>query len=342
MEACLYTSLKDLKVQCRLCSHHCVISEGRRGKCGVRENRAGILETLVYGKLIAAHVDPIEKKPFYHFMPASLSYSIATVGCNFSCRFCQNSDISRMPVDQNGRIAGTDCTAISVVDEAIGTGCRSIAYTYTEPTVFFEFARDTAMLAREKGLRNVFVSNGYMTREAIETIHPFLDAANVDLKAFRETFYREICGASLKPVLQTLRVMKSLGIHLEITTLLIPGLNDDPVELAEMAAFIASEIGAGTPWHISRFHPTYRLTDYPVTPVAALVNAREIGIRAGLQYVYTGNVPGDNGENTYCHHCGKLLIERWGFTVQKNRIQNGSCPFCKEVIPGIEMSGKSI
>ena len=338
MNACLYESLKGLKIQCHLCSHRCVVSEGRRGLCGVRENQGGILKTLVYGKLIAANVDPIEKKPFFHFLPGSLSYSIATVGCNFSCTFCQNAEISRMPADQNGKIVGTICASSSVLDEAQKTGCRSIAYTYTEPTVFFEFALDTAKLAHEKGLRNVFVTNGYMTQEALEEIHPYLDAANVDLKAFREKFYKELCGASLKPVLKTLVRMKSMGIHLEITTLLIPGRNDDPVQLSEMAAFIVSDLGSDTPWHISRFHPTYRLTDCPPTSVNALINAREIGLQSGLQYVYTGNIPGDNGENTYCHHCGKLLIERWGFTIRKNRILDSRCVFCSAKVPGIEMS----
>lgn len=271
-------------------------------------------------------------------MPGSLSYSIATVGCNFSCRFCQNAEISRMPADQNGKITGAISTSSSVLDEAQKSGCRSIAYTYTEPTVFFEFALDTAKLAHERGLRNVFVTNGYMTPEALEKIRPHLDAANVDLKAFQEKFYREVCGASLKPVLKTLRLMKSMGIHLEITTLLIPGMNDDPVQLSEMAAFIATELESDTPWHISRFHPTYKLTDCPPTSVNALINAREIGIKAGLQYVYIGNVPGDNGENTYCHHCGNLIIERWGFAIRKNRIMDNCCEFCKTVVPGIEMS----
>ncbi len=340
MEACLYEPLKNLKVQCHLCHHRCVISEGRRGKCCVRENQGGVLKTLVYGRLIAGRDDPIEKKPFFHFMPGSLSYSIATVGCNFSCRFCQNAEISRMPADRNGKIAGAECTPASVLDEAQKTGCRSMAYTYTEPTVFFEFALDTAKLAHERGLQNVFVTNGYMTPEALEKIHPYLNAANVDLKAFQDKFYREICGATLKPVLKTLCLIKSMGIHLEITTLLIPNLNDDPVQLAEMAAFIASDLGPDTPWHISRFHPTYQLTDCPPTSVSALANAREIGMQAGLQYVYTGNIPGDNGENTYCHHCGKLLIERWGFTVRKNRILDDHCVFCKGRVPGIAMSGQ--
>jgi pyruvate formate lyase activating enzyme len=312
-----------------------VIPEGSRGKCCVRENQGGVLKTLVYGRLIAAHVDPIEKKPFFHFMPGSLSYSIATVGCNFSCQFCQNAEISRMPADQNGKIIGTSCTPSSVLEAAHETGCRSIAYTYTEPTVFLEFAWDTAKLAHESGLKNVFVTNGYMTPEALEKIHPYLDAANVDLKAFQETFYRQICGASLKPVKKTLGLMKSRGIHLEITTLLIPGMNDDPVQLSEMAAYIATDLGKDVPWHISRFHPTYRLTDCPSTPVNTLLIAREIGIQAGLQYVYIGNVPGDNGENTYCHSCGKLLIERWGFSIRKNRILDGCCPFCKAVVPGV-------
>ncbi|MDX1709341.1 MAG: AmmeMemoRadiSam system radical SAM enzyme, partial [Desulfobacterales bacterium] len=235
MEACLYEPLDDSRVKCNLCNHRCVIKEGRRGLCSVRENRGGKLLTLVYGKLIARHVDPIEKKPLFHFLPGTLSYSIATVGCNLRCRFCQNADIAQMPADHHGRIMGESVSAQQVVDAAAKSGCRSIAYTYTEPTVFFEFACDTAKIAHEREIRNVFVTNGYMTSEAIDLINPYLDAANVDLKAFSDTYYKDLCGARLTHVQKTLRRLKAAGIFIEVTTLIVTGLNDDPVELKLLA-----------------------------------------------------------------------------------------------------------
>ena len=335
MEAYLYEHLKEKKVKCNLCSHRCIIKDGKRGICGVRENQGGILKTLVYGKLIASHIDPIEKKPLFHFMPGSLSYSIATVGCNFKCLFCQNADISQMPSDHNGMITGDLYSPEDVVDAAIKGNCKSIAYTYTEPTIFFEFAFDTAKLAHAKGIKNVFVTNGYMTSEAVHMISPYLDAANVDLKAFNESFYKEVVKARLEPVKKTLKVMKSLGIFVEVTTLLIPGLNDDKKELEKLALFLVKSLGPETPWHISAFYPTYRLTDRPPTPVETLVMAREIGIKAGLKYVYIGNVPSENGENTFCSNCGKLLINRLGFSIIKNVLENGRCPYCGAQIHGI-------
>ena len=335
MEAYLYERLEENKVRCSLCIHRCVIKDGRRGICNVRENEAGILKTLVYGKLIARHIDPIEKKPLFHFLPGTLSYSIATVGCNFKCRFCQNADIAQMPSDGKGTILGTGCTPGEVVDAAQRGGCRSIAYTYTEPTVFFEFAYETAKLAHDKGIRNVFVTNGYMTAAALEMIAPYLDAANVDLKAFTDTYYKELCGAGLKHVQATLKLMKSLGIFVEVTTLIVPGLNDDPSELKDLAAFIVQDLGPETPWHISRFHPTYKLTDRPSTPVQTLTMAREIGLKAGLKYVYTGNVPGNAAENTFCYSCGETVIERWGFQVGNLQLKNGRCTKCGAEIDGV-------
>jgi pyruvate formate lyase activating enzyme len=335
MEAYLYESLENNKVKCNLCSHRCVIQDGRRGICGVRENQQGALKTLSYGNLIARHIDPIEKKPLFHFLPGTLSYSIATVGCNFRCRFCQNADIAQMPADHEGMIMGDPCAASAVVAAAERSGCRSISYTYTEPTIFFEFAYETAKLASERGIRNVFVTNGYMTAEALEMIQPYLDAANVDLKAFSEKYYKELCGARLKPVQDTLKLMKSLGIFVEVTTLIVPGLNDDPNELTELAMFIAQELGVETPWHISRFHPTYKLTDRPSTPVETLTKAREIGLKAGLKYVYTGNVPGHAAENTFCHGCGEMVIERRGFQVGRLRMKDGRCAKCGVRIEGV-------
>jgi pyruvate formate lyase activating enzyme len=335
MEAYLYAPLEDHKVICNLCSHRCVIKAGRRGLCGVRENQTGKLHTLVYGKLIARHVDPIEKKPLFHFLPGSLSYSIATVGCNFRCKFCQNADIAQMPADQKGLIMGDAASPEEIVAAAAKAGCRSIAYTYTEPTVFFELAYDTAKIAHERGIRNVFVTNGYMTPEALEMINPHLNAANVDLKAFTEKYYRDLCGARLKHVQETLKRMKNHGILVEITTLIVPGLNDDRGELQLLAGFIADDLGADTPWHISRFHPTYKLTDRPPTPVKTLDAAREIGLQAGLKYVYTGNVPGNAGENTFCPGCGEVVIERWGFQVGSVRIKDGRCTRCGAGIEGV-------
>jgi len=335
MEAYLYKPLNEKKVKCNLCNHRCVIKNGRRGICGVRENQEGTLKTLVYGKLIASNIDPIEKKPLFHFFPGSLSYSIATVGCNFKCLFCQNADIAQMPSDHDGMIMGDFVTPEDIVDAAEKGNCKSIAYTYTEPTVYFEFAYDTAKIAHEKGIQNVFVTNGYMTSEALEMISPYLDAANVDLKAFNEKFYKEICKAKLEHVKETLKLMKSLGIFVEVTTLLIPGLNDDKHELEMLAEFIVNSLGSETPWHISRFHPTYKLLDRPSTPLETLIMAREIGIKSGLKYVYTGNVPGDDGENTFCYKCKNILIDRWGFYVRKNLIENGKCAHCGAHIDGV-------
>jgi pyruvate formate lyase activating enzyme len=338
MEARLYEKMEDKKVRCILCAHTCVIKPGRRGICGVRQNQDGILETLVFGRLIAQHVDPIEKKPLFHLLPGSRSYSIATVGCNFKCRFCQNADIAQMPNDRSGAIMGSPCSPAGVVESALKQDCQSIAYTYTEPTVYFEFALETAKLATAKGLKNVFVTNGYMSGEALEMAAPYLDAANVDLKAFNEDFYKTRCSAKLEPVKETLRRMKTLDILVEVTTLIIPGLNDDPGELRRLVHFIVEDLGPETPWHISRFHPTYKLTDRPPTPVETLIAAAEIGKNAGLHYIYMGNVPGRGGESTFCHQCGALLIERLGFTVYRNMVQDGQCPECRTPVHGIGLS----
>jgi len=332
-EAILYEKRGEGVVRCALCNHRCLISDGKTGICGVRENRDGTLYTLVYGKVIARHVDPIEKKPLFHFLPGSRSYSVATVGCNFRCTFCQNADISQMPAD-HGRILGEDMSPEALVDEAEASGSASIAYTYTEPTIFFELALDMARLAAKRGIRNVFVSNGYMTRECLEEIRPDLHAANVDLKAFSDRFYKEQCGARLEPVLRTIETMKSHGVWVEVTTLLIPGLNDDSSELKDLAGFI-SGVDPGIPWHISRFHPTYRLMDIGPTPSDAIHRARDIGLNAGLRYVYTGNLPGDDGEKTRCHECGEPLIDRFGFSIRKNGLSQGACPHCGTAIPGV-------
>jgi pyruvate formate lyase activating enzyme len=336
-EAILYKKLDNSKVACFLCAQSCIIEPGKRGLCGVRENRDGTLLTLVYGRLIAQNLDPIEKKPLFHFYPATRSYSIATVGCNFRCLFCQNSDISQAPREYK-TILGQKTSPEGVVAQAKKTRCATISYTYTEPTIFMEFALDVARKAHGEGIRNVFVSNGYMTKEALKAITPYLDAANIDLKAYTDRFYAEQCGAHLKPVLKTLQKMQKKGIWLEVTTLLIPGLNDSPEELRQLARFLA-ELDPEIPWHISRFHPTYRLTDRPSTPVETLHMAREIGQEAGLHYVYTGNVPGDDGENTYCHRCKGLLIQRFAFTIQVRALEGGKCAHCGTRLSGVGIAG---
>ncbi|MBU4425794.1 MAG: AmmeMemoRadiSam system radical SAM enzyme [Proteobacteria bacterium] len=332
-EAYLYERLENDKVRCVLCSHNCLIKNGKKGLCGVRENRSGTLFSLVYGKVIANHCDPIEKKPLFHFLPGTHSYSIATVGCNFKCLFCQNADISQMPTDHD-RIMGQDMSPDRIVDEALSTRSATISYTYTEPTIFYELAVDTARLAVSKGIKNVFVSNGYMTAQCLQDIFPDLHAANVDLKAFSGKFYKEQCGAKLGPVLNTLETMKKMGVWLEVTTLLIPGLNDSTEELNEIARFLAG-LDPNIPWHISRFHPTYHLTNIRSTPPDSIKRARDLGYEAGLKYVYTGNLPGDVGEKTFCHNCHELLIDRVGFNVIQNKIKDELCPKCGIKIPGV-------
>jgi len=338
-EAMLYEKLSDNKVRCNLCAHHCVIADGKQGVCLVRENRGGTLHTLVYGRTITQHVDPVEKKPLLHFHPGTTAYSIATPGCNFRCRWCQNWEISQM-VRERHLISGQEASPEQIVAAAQRAGCRSIAYTYTEPTIFFEYAYDTARLAHEAGLANIYVTNGYMTEEMLETFHPHLDAANVDLKAFCDETYRKYVGARLQPVLDAMKVMKRLSIWLEVTTLVIPGINDDDGELKDAADFVADELGVETPWHISRFFPAYKMTDVPSTPVETLNRAREIGLEAGLRYVYVGNVPGE--ANTVCHECGKMLIRRSGYWILENHVQpDGRCPNCGTPVAGVGMAGVS-
>ena len=328
-----YEKLYNKLVNCNLCSHRCSkIADSKRGLCGVRENRDGKLYSLVYGKVVAQSVDPIEKKPLFQFLPGSLAYSIATVGCNFRCDNCQNFDISQLPKERN-IIVGQETSPEEIVLAAKRSNCKSIAYTYSEPTIFFEYAYDVAKLAKKEGLKNVFVTNGYTTPEALQEIGPYLDAANVDLKSFSDTFYRKNCGAHLEPVLDAIRLYKSMGIWTEITTLIIPTLNDSEEELREIAEFI-KEVGEETPWHITQFCPMYKLPDLPRTPVATLRKAKQIGRETGLRYVYEGNVPGETGENTYCHNCGEMLIRRFGYNIQENKIKNSTCPKCGAKIDG--------
>ena len=332
-EARLYKALEAGRVECTLCAHRCQINPGKFGVCGVRENRDGKLMSHVYGEVIAAHVDPIEKKPFFHFLPGTTSFSIATVGCNFRCPFCQNWELSQASKKEKSGGRGYALSPEDVVRNALDQGCRSISYTYTEPTIFFEYAYDTAVLAKKSGLANNFVTNGFMTAEALETIQPYLDAANVDLKAFRNETYKKVCRARLEPVLDSIRLMRKLGIWVEITTLVVPGMNDGEEELRDIARFIAG-VDPDIPWHISRFHPDYKYTDAKPTPIETMRKAFTIGRKEGLRYVYIGNVMGE-GDFTLCPKCLRPLIQRRGFWVEDNRVQDGRCPYCKAPIAGV-------
>ncbi len=321
-------------VKCELCNHFCKINNGRRGLCKVRENQDGILYSLVYGYLLSDHIDPIEKKPIFHLLPASRSYSIATVGCNFQCRHCQNFEISQFTIPKDREPPGNKRSPEQVVLAAQAHNCQSISYTYVEPTIFYEFAYDIARIAHETGLANIFVSNGYTSAAATRQIAPYLTANNIDLKAFSEKFYHDVCRAKLAPVLETIALMKELGVWVEITTLIIPGLNDSDAELSQIANFIKS-VDPHIPWHVTRFLPTYKMTARKSTPIATLQKAREIGMAAGLKYVYTGNIPGDDGENTYCPQCGTLVIRRNAYNTEVVGLRNGTCQKCATSIAGV-------
>jgi pyruvate formate lyase activating enzyme len=332
-EAQFYKKLEGKKVQCQACNHYCQIAPGNRGICAVRENRDGKLYSLVYGKIIAKNIDPIEKKPLFHFLPGTKSLSIATVGCNFRCLYCQNADIAQMPKENNlfceGNVPGIDMTPEDIVNEALLARVPSISYTYSEPTIFIEFALETMKLARKKKIKNVWVTNGYTSKEVLVETIPYLAAANIDIKGFTEEFYNKICGAKLKPVLETAKSMKRGGVWLEITTLIVPGENDTKEQFKGIAEFIAKELGKETPWHISRFFPTYKLGDLPPTPSSSLLEAREAGVKAGLKYVYLGNVALPGYETTFCPRCGVKMIERFGYEIIRHE-KNGKCTKCNE------------
>ncbi len=335
VEAMFYEGIDGGKVRCFLCAHRCVIGDGKRGICAVRENRGGKLYTLVYGRLVAMSVDPIEKKPLFHFLPGSRSFSIATVGCNFRCEHCQNYEISQFPRERpDVEIPGRQLTPGAVVSAAAEQGCRSISYTYTEPTIFLEFVLDCARLARGRGIKNVFVSNGFMTPESAGAAAACLDANNIDLKG-DERFYRDICHARAAPVRETIRLMKAKGVWVEVTTRVIPGLNDSDEILGDIAGFIKS-VDPSIPWHVSGFYPAYRLLDRPPTSVATLKKAMETGLKAGLKHVYVGNVPGEAGEDTYCPSCGAKVISRAGYSIRGMRLKGkGACPGCSHIIDGV-------
>ena len=331
-EADFYQKL-DGAVQCTLCPHNCRLTADEWGVCGVRQNCGGALVTHVYEAAVAAQVDPIEKKPLFHVFPGSRSFSVATVGCNFRCSFCQNYHISQV---KGGPARQPSLPAAQVVQLALEHGCRTIACTYTEPTVFFEYAYDIARIAKDQGIDIVWVTNGFINPAPLRKIAPFLAAANVDLKGWSESFYREVCGGELKPVLHSLKLMKHLGIWVEVTTLAVTGHADDDDTLRSIARFIAGELGPETPWHVSRFHPDYRYVGAPPTAPEVLVRARQIGVAEGLRYVYYGNWPGE-GENTFCHGCRRPLIERRGYRILSNVIKDGKCPKCGTVVAGMGM-----
>ncbi|BBD08581.1 AmmeMemoRadiSam system radical SAM enzyme [Desulfovibrio ferrophilus] len=335
-EAELYKTLTDQRVQCRLCNHFCIVAKGEAGTCGVRTNRDGKLFTLVDDKVAALGVDPVEKKPLFHFMPGTRTLSFATMGCNLSCSFCQNFSLSQPP--RNGQMPmGQAASPAQLVASALEHDCGSISYTYSEPTVFFELIEPTATLAVDKGLKNIMVSNGFMSPECLDRLGPIIHAANIDLKSFSEDFYKDQCGARLAPVLENLKRIRELGWWLEVTTLVIPGLNDSDQELADIAGFIAEELGIDVPWHVSRFHPDFEKQDVGPTSVATLERAWAIGEAAGLQYVYTGNVPGHDAESTRCPGCGTVVVSRRGFTITGSDLKDGACAKCGQIIAGVDL-----
>ena len=335
-EAYLYKKLKNKKVQCRNCAHYCVIGPGKRGICGVRENINGKLYSLVYGKACAVGIDPIEKKPFFHFLPGSQSLSVATVGCNFKCHSCQNWNISQMP-QLTGKIEGENLSPERIVEMAKENNLPSISYTYTSPAIFSEYALNTMKLAKKEGLKNNWVSNGFWSEELFDLISPYLDAANIDLKSFEDEFYIKYCGGKLQPVLDTLKRIKKGGIWLEVTTLVIPTLNDKEEIFENVAKFIKNELGDNVPWHISQFSGviSWKLQYLPETPAETLEKAYKIGKKIGLKYVYTGNIPGLPSESTYCPKCGAKMIDRTGYAIER-KDKNGKCSKCGEDLSIIE------
>jgi len=334
-EAVLWKATDGGKVECSLCAWRCTIADGKLGHCRVRQNSHGTLYSLNYDKVCAAGVDPIEKKPLYHFQPGSKSFSISCPGCNFQCDFCQNWQISQQP-QEGAMIDGEAYSPDEIVAAAVRSGCKSISYTYTEPTIFMELAAECGRLAKNSGLANVFVTNGYMTREAVDFAKDWLSAANIDLKAFSDEFYRGRCKARLQPVLETIQyVAKETSIWMEVTTLVLPGQNDSDEELKKLAGWLVEKAGPDCPWHISRFYPQYKHKDSKPTPIETLERAFEIGCEAGLNYVYLGNVAGSGAEDTMCPGCGKMLIRRMGYNIVDNSIAGGKCPACGKAVAGV-------
>jgi pyruvate formate lyase activating enzyme len=327
-----FTSLSGGEIQCDLCPKRCRVSRGKKGACRVRENRDGKYYSLVYGNPCAVHLDPIEKKPFFHVLPSTTSFSLATVGCNFQCKFCQNWEISQASPED---VYSYDVPPEMIVKKAKEVDAHSVAYTYVEPTIFYEYMVDICQLVKKAGLLNVCHSNGFINPEPLKYLCKVMDAANIDLKGFTEAFYRDLCGGELNPVLETLKTLKKEKVHLEITNLVIPTQNDDLSVIREMCLWVKKELGADTPIHFSRFYPLYKLRSLPPTPVSTLEKARNTALSSGLEYVYLGNIPGHEGEHTFCPKCKKLLIQRTGYMVTENHLKGGKCQYCGKPIPGI-------
>ncbi len=324
--------LADNRVRCRLCPRACTIGDGQRGYCRTRENRGGKYYTLVYGQACARNVDPIEKKPFFHVYPGSRAYSIATAGCNFACRFCQNWDIAQA-APEDFRVDSH--SPAEIARAASDAGCRTLAYTYNEPTVFYEYLRDCARAGREGGVESVVVSNGYIEAAPLEALLPLLRAVKIDLKAFTQNFYGRVCDGELRPVLETLRRLRGAGIWFEIVVLIIPSLNDQPDEIRRMTEWIVRELGPDVPVHFSRFHPTYKMRNIPPTPPAVLEECCRTAREQGCRFVYIGNVPGAPAQDTVCPGCGKVLIRRAGYHIAENHLESGRCSGCRRPIPGV-------
>ena len=330
-EARYYEKIGEKKIVCKLCPHECRIADLERGTCGVRENRDGIYYTLVYGNPCSVHVDPIEKKPMFHYYPATRAFSIATAGCNFVCRFCQNWEISQKRPEQ---LKSIDLDPREVIETARRYRCRSVAHTYTEPVIFFEYMLDCAIEGKRRGIPSVMISNGYIQEKPMRELCQYLGAVKIDLKAFTEKFYKEQCSGTLKPVLDCLLVLKDEGIWFEIVVLIIPTLNDSPREINDMTRWIVRELGPDVPVHFSRYYPTFMLKNIPPTPPRLLERARKIARENGVHYAYIGNILSD-ASNTYCHSCGKLLIERYGYSTSLEGMKKNRCKYCGQTIPGI-------
>lgn len=328
-EGVLYDELPGNKVKCNICSHRCVIAEGKKGICRTRQNKNGKIYTLIYNTVSSEAVDPVEKKPLYHFLPGTLSYSLGTIGCNFRCLHCQNWNISQASLDDSYTIEITPETAIK---RALASGSKSIAWTYNEPAIWHEYTYDTAVLAKKAGLKTIYVTNGYITPEALRRIAPYLDAFRVDIKSFSDDFYRKTCGARLNPVLESTKLARELGMHVETITLVIPTKNDSPEEITSIVRWVHDNLGRDTPMHFTRFYPMYKMDDHYPTPVTTLEMAYEIAKKEGMRFVYLGNVTGHRYENTYCPECNTLLIDRNRFRVSSINIRDGKCPECGEGI----------
>jgi len=332
IEARYYQKLPDREIKCELCPRFCILGDKERGFCGVRENQGGKYYTLVYGQVASLNIDPIEKKPFFHFLPGSEAFSLATAGCNLSCKFCQNWEISQMRPEQ---VKNIYLPPESVVASCLKYNSPVIAYTYTEPVIFFEFMYDTCVLARKSNIKNVVVTAGYINPEPLADLIKVVEAIKVDLKAFNQNFYRDYVRGELQPVLESIAQIAKSKTWLEIVYLVIPTLNDNPEEIRQMCRWLKAEIGPDYPIHFSRFHPMYLIKNLPPTPISTLEQLRNIALAEGLHFVYIGNVPGHPGENTYCPRCGKLIIERYGYAIKKKELSGNKCRFCGQEIAGV-------